>query len=97
MKTQKKKLDKIDLQILNQLQLNGRISNVELANLVNISPPSCLRRVKALEDTNFIKGYNAEINADNHLVCPRHGWKFDLNKNGIDKKSKTTINSKKII
>ena len=64
MKTQKKKLDKIDLQILNQLQLNGRISNVELANLVNISPPSCLRRVKALEDTNFIKGYNAEINAE---------------------------------
>ena len=40
---------------------------------------------------------NAEINSDNHLVCPRHGWKFDLNKNGIDKTSKTTINSKKII
>ncbi|MDC0093591.1 Lrp/AsnC family transcriptional regulator [Alphaproteobacteria bacterium] len=64
MKTPKTKLDKIDLQILNELQLNGRISNVDLANLVNISPPSCLRRVKALEDTNFVKGYNAEINAD---------------------------------
>ena len=64
MKTQKTKLDKIDLQILSELQLNGRISNVELANLVNISPPSCLRRVKALEDTNFVKGYNAEINAE---------------------------------
>ena len=64
MKTQKTKLDQIDLQILKELQLNGRISNVELANLVNISPPSCLRRVKALENTNFIKGYNAEINAE---------------------------------
>ena len=64
MKTQKTKLDKIDLQILKELQLNGRISNVELANLVNISPPSCLRRVKALEYKSFIKGYNAEINAE---------------------------------
>ena len=64
MKTQKTKLDKIDLQILNELQLNGRISNVELAYLMNISPPSCLRRVKALEGRNFIKGYNAKINAE---------------------------------
>ena len=39
---------------------------------------------------------NAEINSDNYLVCPGHGWKFDLNNNGIDKTSKTTINSKKI-
>ena len=39
---------------------------------------------------------NAEINSDNYLICPRHGWKFDLNKNGIDKTSKTTISSKKI-
>ena len=64
MKTQKKKLDNIDLFILDQLQANGRISNVELANLVNISPPSCLRRVKALEDNKYIKGYNADINAE---------------------------------
>ena len=64
MKTQKKKLDNIDLLILNELQVNGKISNVELANLVNISPPSCLRRVKALENLNYIKGYNAEINAE---------------------------------
>jgi UDP-MurNAc hydroxylase len=39
---------------------------------------------------------NAEINSDNYLVCPRHGWKFDLINKGIDKLSKTTINSKKI-
>ena len=64
MKTQKKKLDNIDFLILNELQVNGKISNVELANLVNISPPSCLRRVKALEDAKYIKGYNADINAE---------------------------------
>ena len=64
MKTQNKKLDNIDLLILNELQVNGKISNVELANLVNISPPSCLRRVKALEVTNYIKGYNAVINGE---------------------------------
>ena len=64
MKTQKKKLDNIDLLILNELQVNGKISNVELANLVNISPPSCLRRVKVLEDEQYIKGYNADINAE---------------------------------
>ena len=64
MKTQKKKLDNIDLLILNDLQVNGKISNVELANLVNISPPSCLRRVKVLEDAQYIKGYNADINAE---------------------------------
>ena len=64
MKTQKKKLDNIDFLILNELQVNGKISNVELANLVNISPPSCLRRVKVLENEQYIKGYNADINAE---------------------------------
>ena len=64
MKTQKKKIDNIDFLILDELQVNGRISNVQLANLVNISPPSCLRRVKVLEEENYIKGYNADINAD---------------------------------
>ena len=64
MKTQKTKLDKIDLEILNELQLNGRISNVELANLINISPPSCLRRVKSLETRNFIRGYNSLLNPE---------------------------------
>ena len=64
MKTQKTKLDDIDFKILNELQLNGKISNVELAKLVNISPPSCLRRVKALENARFINGYNADVNAE---------------------------------
>ena len=40
MKNEKTKLDSIDLSILSELQKNGKISNVELANIVNISPPS---------------------------------------------------------
>ena len=49
MKNEKNKLDNIDLKILNELQMNGDITNVKLANKLKISPPSCLRRVKSLE------------------------------------------------
>ena len=42
------KLDEIDLKILNDLQANGRMTNVELARRVGISAPPCLRRVRAL-------------------------------------------------
>ena len=62
MKNEKHKLDNIDLQILNVLQRNGEISNVQLAQKVKISPPSCLRRVKSLEKRNIILGYNALVN-----------------------------------
>ena len=64
MKNEKNKLDNIDLKILNQLQANGDITNVKLANKLNISPPSCLRRVKSLEQKNFIIGYNAIVNPE---------------------------------
>lgn len=55
------KLDDIDLHILRELQDNGRITNVELAARVGISPPPCLRRVRALEKASYIKGYHAEL------------------------------------
>ena len=64
MKNEKTKLDNIDLKILNELQNNGKITNVELANKINISPPSCLRRVKFLEKRDFIRGYNAVLNSE---------------------------------
>ena len=64
MKNEKTKLDNIDFKILKELQKNGKISNVQLANKVNISPPSCLRRVKSLESRNFIRGYNAILNSE---------------------------------
>ena len=58
------KLDRIDLRILRDLQENGRMTNVELAKRVGISPPPCLRRVRALEETDCIRGYHAEIDPE---------------------------------
>ena len=55
------RLDQIDLKILQGLQDNGRITNVELAKSVGISAPPCLRRVRALEEAGFIKGFHAEL------------------------------------
>jgi len=43
-------LDFIDVKILNKLQENGRTTNVELSDFVELSAPPCLRRVKALEN-----------------------------------------------
>jgi len=55
------KLDRIDRRILRDLQARGRITNVELAKRAGISPPPCLRRVRALEETGCIIGYHAEV------------------------------------
>ncbi len=53
------RLDAIDRKILKELQEDGRITNVELARRVGISAPPCLRRVRALEEAGYIKGYRA--------------------------------------
>lgn len=58
------KLDRIDLKILAQLQQSGRMTNVELADAVGLSPSPCLTRVKRLEKAGFIGGYSAQINLD---------------------------------
>lgn len=58
------KLDKIDLRILHDLQADGRMTNVELAKNAGISAPPCLRRVRALEEAGFIRGYHADLNAE---------------------------------
>jgi len=54
-------LDAIDWRILRELQDNGRITNVELARRVGISPPPCLRRVRTLEKSGVITGYRAVL------------------------------------
>lgn len=56
------KLDRIDLKILAKLQQSGRITNVELADAVGLSPSPCLTRVKRLETAGFITGYGAQLN-----------------------------------
>ena len=55
------RLDATDWRILKELQANGRITNVELAEKVGISPPPCLRRVRALEQAGMITGYFAQL------------------------------------
>lgn len=55
-------LDRIDRAILHELQLDGRVSNVKLAERVNLSESACLRRVKRLEDAGVIEGYIMLIN-----------------------------------
>lgn len=54
-------LDRIDRRILEVLQEDGRLSNVELAERVALSPSPCLRRVKRLEDAGIISGYRAVL------------------------------------
>lgn len=57
-----KELDRIDRKILNELQKDGRISNVELSKRVDLSPTPCLERVRRLERQGFITGYIATLN-----------------------------------
>jgi DNA-binding Lrp family transcriptional regulator len=60
----RQKLDRIDHKILAELQDQGRMTNVELARRVGISAPPCLRRLRALEESGFIRGYHAELDAE---------------------------------
>ena len=55
MKFDKDKLDSTDLRILNVLQIRGRITNVELADEINLSPSACHRRIQRIEERVFIK------------------------------------------
>lgn len=54
-------IDAIDRKILDELQRDGRVSNVELAERVNLSPSPCLRRLKRLESAGLIEGYRAVL------------------------------------
>jgi Lrp/AsnC family leucine-responsive transcriptional regulator len=58
-----KKLDAIDLKILDELQRDGRLSNVALARTVGLSPTPCTERVRALEASGIITGYSARLDA----------------------------------
>ena len=57
------KLDRIDKHILNLMQSNGRISNLELADQVGLSPTPCSRRVKRLEESGLIDRHVTVLNA----------------------------------
>jgi DNA-binding Lrp family transcriptional regulator len=55
------KYDAIDLQIMRELQDNGRMTNVDLAERVGLTAPPCLRRVRALEEDGVIRSYHANL------------------------------------
>jgi Lrp/AsnC family leucine-responsive transcriptional regulator len=59
-------LDKFDIAILRELQADGRLTNTELSTRVGLSAAPCWRRVRALEEGGYIKGYRAEI--DRHKI-----------------------------
>ncbi|MBA2780835.1 Lrp/AsnC family transcriptional regulator [Billgrantia kenyensis] len=54
-------MDKTDRRIVHELQLDGRLSNQDLAQRVNLSPSPCLRRVRRLEEAGVIRGYTALV------------------------------------
>ena len=56
-------LDRFDRRILEELQQHGRLSNLELAERIGLSPSPCLRRVRALEESGVIAGYRALLDA----------------------------------
>ena len=57
-------LDETDIRILRELQDDGRITNVELANRVGLTAPPCLRRVRGLEEEGIIEGYHAALSGE---------------------------------
>ena len=68
-------LDSIDRAILSELQRDGRLSNVDLAQRVHLSASACLRRVKQLEDAGVIAQYVALLNPKR---VGRHGTSFTI-------------------
>ncbi|WP_424942019.1 Lrp/AsnC family transcriptional regulator [Aliiroseovarius crassostreae] len=56
-------MDRKDRQIIRALQANGRMTNQDLAERVNLSPSPCLRRLRLLEESGAIQGYSAEVDA----------------------------------
>ena len=75
-------LDSIDHAILNELQRDGRLSNVQLAQRVHLSPSACLRRVKQLEESGVIAQYVALLSP---RAVGRHGTSFTIiNLEGIN-------------
>ena len=57
-------MDRIDRMILSALQDNARISNIDLASEVGLSPSACLRRVSLLEKSGVIQGYHADLSLE---------------------------------
>ncbi|HWT99776.1 MAG TPA: Lrp/AsnC family transcriptional regulator [Terriglobales bacterium] len=60
----KNDIDQTDLRILAELQQDARLTNVDLAERIHLSPSPCLRRTKRLEEAGVIRGYRADLDRD---------------------------------
>ncbi|MBV6451036.1 MAG: AsnC family transcriptional regulator [Anaerolineae bacterium] len=73
--TQETMLDSTDLALLRNLQSDGRLSNVELARKINLSPPAALARMKRLEKEGYLRQYTAIVDREKSgydLLCFIH-------------------------
>ena len=73
--SQVKPLDELDREIVQTLQRDGRISNVELARRVSLSPPAVHARIKRLEDQGYIRSYTAIVDREHlgyDMICFIH-------------------------
>jgi Lrp/AsnC family leucine-responsive transcriptional regulator len=81
-------VDSTDLKLLDQLQRDASLSNLDLAALVHISPPTCLRRVKRLRDAGLIERQIAILNVDTMAAVQGHGLsaivEITLDRQGAD-------------
>ena len=66
-------LDPVDIHLLNQLQRDASLSNLELAQRVNTSPPTCLRRIKRLRDAGLIEKQIAVLQPERLAAALGHG------------------------
>jgi DNA-binding Lrp family transcriptional regulator len=81
-------IDRIDYKIIKALEANGRTSNVQLSEHVNLSQSQCLRRIKKLEEADIIRGYRADINYEK-LGYTVVAWVLvTFNKESADARSK---------
>lgn len=79
-----KDLDRIDRNILIELQKSGRISNVDLADKVGLSASPCLERVKRLEQQGYIKGYHAKVDPNKLGAAMLVFVEITLSKTSVD-------------
>ena len=84
----KNAIDSIDIKLLDLLQTDASVSNQSLAEKVHISPPTCLRRVKALRDNGLIEREIAILNTDKLSAIQGHGLtaliEITLDRQGVE-------------
>ena len=80
---QNKSLDRVDRQILRELQQDARLSNTELARRVSLSATPCAERVKRLEAQGYIQQYQAKLNPENCFAIGSVSLQLDDSRHSV--------------